>query len=115
MKRILVVGLLLIAGKCLEAQAVPELKLSPKKGEKQLVFPKNPLYTIQNFSGRTMHADTAQLSNATAAGRIYLLPQDKMPCLQPDSSIVYNMPVKAIQLNTTGKIPNAFQSKPLVW
>ena len=52
--------------------------------------------------------DTAFLSHVLANGtRVYLLPNDNMPCLAPNMN-QFNMPVKSVA-PFTGTIPNAWR------
>lgn len=44
----------------------------------------------------------------TERGTVYLLPQDRMPVLVPDSSMAYYMPVKKLNGNSTIQIPNPY-------
>lgn len=75
-------------------------------------------------------SDTARYSHTTKNGNIYSLPQDKMPCLRPDSTLAYRMPVagndngrRLVIYNSkklppqpkAARLPNAYTGKSLVW
>ncbi len=75
----------------------------------------NPIDSLNNLHNKKLYSPfsgaKAQFSHALANGdKVFLLPQDHMPCIVPDMSQYYfNMPVYKGKIN--GTIPNA--SPPL--
>ncbi len=85
-------------------------KIKPK--EKKLTLPKpNKSFLITNVNQLPL-----SFSHNTLNGNVYLLPQSNMPCLVPDSSLVYNMPGTQPYVATVIKpqIPNGFSKSFVV-
>ncbi|GAB2810485.1 hypothetical protein [Ferruginibacter profundus] len=74
------------------------------------VQPSNPESLLQPDKASdlltTINAPKAKLICETTSGKIYAMPQDNMPCLVPDMSLLNAMPVYATPL-ANGTMPNA--------
>ena len=55
----------------------------------------------------------AKLLAVTAAGKIYALPIDNMPCLAPNTLLTVHMPV-IVPPPATGNMPNALKVEPVI-
>lgn len=66
--------------------------------------------------------NTARFSHTTPQGNVFILPQDNMPCLKPDSTaFAYDMPrmvngqgLKKLP-GLVNQMPNAYTGKPFVF
>src|SRR6187431_906101 len=69
---------------------------------------------IQTVKPKTLKGNfpQAQLLFSTDKGKVYALPQDKMPCLAPQ--IISNMPIAGLGLNEFKKIPNALPEQKII-
>ncbi|MES2778001.1 MAG: hypothetical protein V4722_27730 [Bacteroidota bacterium] len=121
MKSILVIVLVLFAAPSFGQN--PELNMDRLKkyldGNKQQpgISPKSYQKQLSPLLLKRSMFDTVQYSHTTPHGDVFLLPQDGMFCLKPDSaSLACNTP-NAFNGNKPGPVdqmPNAFRGKPLV-
>jgi hypothetical protein len=69
---------------------------------------------IQAVKPKTLKGNfpQAQFLYNTDKGKVYALPQDKMPCLVPHTNS--NMPIAKLGMNEFKKIPNALPEQKLI-
>ncbi len=93
--------------------------LDQSKGQKG-ISPTKPQKLLSPLLIKKSMFDTVRFSHTTAQGDVFVLPQDNMPCLKPNSNIyVNNMPNAITQSSTNeqnaaAQIPNAYQGRPLI-
>lgn len=121
MRKLLLCAWLLLISQIATAQLQPAPKINSNKVLQLLKErEKNAKAAFETASMlRNETDDTAHYSHTTVKGTIYKLPQDNMPCLRPDTTMVYQMPIKPSSkrlLSSEGAVmPNAYTGKSLVW
>ena len=81
---------------------------------------KKPTF-LKRTPGYNAGAGPAAFSHTTSLGDVYILPQDNMPCLQPNTNLYrLSMPGAATRLlpltraQAINKMPNGYNEKPLL-
>ena len=105
MKQVLAVLILLMAASSSRAQMDMRLKPRFTITGADSSFLKNHHFVPS--SKHLLPTDSARFSYSVANGKVFVLPQDNMPWLRPDSSIVYNMPLKTAAGNSN--MPNGYR------
>jgi hypothetical protein len=108
MKVAIIVPVLLAASLSAAAQATRPLLevIGTNKPLKKTAVP------LTSISGKAVQPQ-AKLLTTTAAGKIYALPLDNMPCLVPNETAVIQLPV-ALQPRLKNNIPNGSVAQPVI-
>ena len=77
-----------------------------------LEIPKNDKVNIIKAQPLVKILPQAKLLYNTETGKVYALPQDKMPCLVPQTNS--NMPIAKLDMNEFKKIPNALPEQKII-